>query len=207
MQPIGLADILGRERYGAERDAVRRRMIAHKRHRRVAVGDRLSFLFEDRATVWYQIQEMLWVEHIADLDAVRDELAAYNPMLPGADELSATLLVEIEDQSRVREELGRLVGIDEHVTLEIDGGPSVAARFEEGRQTAEKVSAVQYVRFPLTAAARQRIAAGAALALAVAHPNYRVRSEVPEAVRQSLTADLASPGAADAALRQVRDGA
>ena len=206
MRPIGLEDVLGRERYGAERDAIRRRIIAHKRTRRVAVGDRLSFLFEDRATIWYQTQEMLWIEQITDLDAIRAELAVYNELLPGPGTLSATLLIEIEDQSRLKEELNRLLGIDEHVTLEVDGVLGVAATFEAGRQTAEKISAVQYVRFPLAAEARRRITAGAPLALAVAHPNYRVRAVLPEAVRASLAADLADPAAAEEALRRVRDG-
>jgi hypothetical protein len=206
MRPIGLEDILGRERYGAERDAIRRRIIAHKRTRRVAVGDRLSFLFEDRATIWYQTQEMLWIEQITDLDAIRAELAVYNELLPGPGTLSATLLIEIEDQSRLKAELNRLLGIDEHVTLEVDGVLGVAATFEAGRQTAEKISAVQYVRFPLAAEARRRITAGAALALAVAHPNYRARAPLPEAVRASLAADLADPAAPDEALRRVRDG-
>ena len=206
MRPIGFEDILGRERYGAERDAIRRRIIAHKRARRVAVGDRLSFLFEDQATIWYQTQEMLWIEHITDLDAIREELAVCNELLPGPGALSATLLIEIEDQSGLREELNRLIGIDEHVTLEVGGELGVAAAFEAGRQTAEKLSAVQYVRFPLAAEARRRIAAGARLALAVAHPNYRARAPLPEAVRASLAADLADPAAAEEALRRVRDG-
>jgi len=206
MRAIGLEDILGRERYGAERDAIRRRIIAHKRTRRVAVGDRLSFLFEDRATVWYQTQEMLWIEQITDLDAIRAELAVYNELLPGPGTLAATLLIEIENQSRLQEELNRLLGIDEHVTLEVGGEVGVAATFEAGRQTAEKISAVQYVRFPLAAEARRRITAGAPLALAVAHPNYRVRAVLPEAVRASLAADLADPAAAEEALRRVRDG-
>ena len=206
MRPIGLEDVLGRERYGAERDAIRRRIIAHKRTRRVAVGDRLSFLFEDQATIWYQTQEMLWIEHITDLDAIREELAVYNALLPGPGALSATLLIEIEDQSRLREEINRLIGIDEHVTLEVGGELGVAAAFEAGRQTAEKLSAVQYVSFPLAAEARRRIAAGARLALAVAHPNYRARAPLPEAVRASLAADLADPAAAEEALRRVRDG-
>jgi len=64
MRPIGLDDIIGRERYGEARETIRRRVIAHKRPRRVAVGDRLSLVFEDRATVWYQTQEMLWVEQV-----------------------------------------------------------------------------------------------------------------------------------------------
>jgi hypothetical protein len=206
MKPIGLQDILGRERYGAERDAIRRRIIAHKRERRVAVGDRLSFLFEDRATIWYQTQEMLWVEQTTDLDAIREELAVYNALLPGPDEFSATLLIEIEDQGRLKEELNRLVGIDEHVALEVGGERRVAATFEPGRQTAEKISAVQYVRFPIDAKTRRQIVAGAPLALAVAHPGYRTRAVLPESARTSLAGDLADPATADAALRRVRDG-
>ena len=120
MDPIRLEDILGRERYGTERDAIRRRLIAHKRARRVAVGDCLTFVFEDRATIWYQVQEMLWVEQVTDLDAIRDELAVYNQLLPGPGELSTTLMVEIEDQARIREELQRLIGIDEYVGFEVE---------------------------------------------------------------------------------------
>src|SRR5262249_14735345 len=108
MEPVRLEEILGRERYGAVREAVRRRIIEHKRGRRVTVGDRISLLFEDRATVWYQTQEMIWVEQITDLDAIREELAVYDALLPRRSELSATLLIEIGDQSRVREELAQL---------------------------------------------------------------------------------------------------
>jgi hypothetical protein len=205
MRPVDLDDVLGRERYGTEREAIRRRIIAYKRSRRVAVGDRLTLVFEDRATIWYQTQEMLWVEHITDLDAIRDELAVYNQLLPGPSELSATLLIEIEDQSRIRDELDRLVGIDEHVTLAV-GPDRVRARFEDGRQTAERISAVQYVRFPLAAGTRARLAGGAPLALEVAHPAYRVRAEIPEPVRASLAAEVADPAVATRALRQVRDG-
>jgi hypothetical protein len=205
MEPIRLEDLLGRDRYAAVRGEVRRRIIEHKRRRRLAVGDRLSFLFEDRATVWYQAQEMIFVEQIADLDAIRAELAVYNALLPGPAELSTTMLIEISDERRIREELGRLIGIDEHVTLEVGDAAAVPGVFEAGRQTEEKLSAVQYVRFPLEAAVG-RVVAGASLALAVDHPRCRARAVLPEPVRASVAGDLAVPGAADAALRLVRDG-
>lgn len=206
MQPIRLEEIVGRERYGAVREAVRRRVIEHKRSRRVAVGDHLSFLFEDRATVWYQTQEMLWVEHTTDLDAIRDELAVYNALLPGVAELSGTLLIEIDDELNIREELGRLIGIDEHMAFEMGDRLRIPGVFEAGRQTADKLSAVQYVRFPVGEAAVARVVAGAPLALRVDHPNYQARTVLPEAVRASLAADLSDPDAPEAALRQVRDG-
>jgi hypothetical protein len=206
VEPIGLDDILGYDRYGAERVAIRQRIIEHKRARRVAVGERLSFLFEDRATVWYQIQEMLWVEHITDLDAIRAELETYNPLLPGPREFSTTLLIEIEDQGRIREELNRLIGIDEHVTLEVGEARRIAGVFEAGRQTEEKLAAVQFVRFPLDAEAAGLIEHGARLALVVAHPHYRARAVLPETVRARLAADLSGAAGAGGALAEVRDG-
>jgi len=206
MRPIALEDILGGERYASRRDAIRRRVIAHKQVRRVAVGDRMTFLFEDRATVWYQVQEMLWVERITDLDGTREELAVYNELLPGPSDLSSTLLIAIEDERRVREELQGLIGLDRHVRLEVGADARIAGVFEGGRQTDEKLSTVQYVRFPLDATLCARVATGAPLTLVVDHPNYRVRASLPEPVRASLAADLADPAVADRVLREVRDG-
>ena len=205
MRPIGLDDILGRERYAQARDAIRRRVIEHKRLRRVAVGDRLSLVFEDRATVWYQTQEMLWVEHVTDLDAIRAELETYNPLLPSATELSATLLIELQEQERMREEFQRLLGLDRHVALVV-GERSIPDVFEEGRQTDDKISAVQYVRFPIDASARAALAAGAAVAVAVDHPRYAARAALPDAIRASVVGGFLDETAADAALRRVRDG-
>jgi hypothetical protein len=206
MDPIRLEEILGRERYGAVREAVRRRVIEHKRSRRVTVGDRISLLFEDRTTVWYQTQEMIWVEHITDLDAIREELSVYGALLPRRSELSATLLIEIADQAHIREELARLLGIDRHVWLEVGSEHRVPAAFAEGRQTAEKLSAVQFVRFALDAEAEKDAVAGSPLTVAVDHPAYRHRTVLSDDVRQSLIGDLTDPAAAEAVLRRVRDG-
>ena len=206
MEPVRLEEILGRERYGVVREAVRRRIIEHKRSRRVTVGDHISLLFEDRATVWYQTQEMIWVEHITDLDAIREELAVYDALLPGPSELSATLLIEIADQSRIRDELAQLIGIDRHVWLEVGTEHRVPAIFDEGRQTAEKLSAVQFVRFGLGGGAEALAAGGAPLAVAVDHPAYRHRAPLSDDVRRSLVSDLTDASASEAALRYVRDG-
>jgi hypothetical protein len=206
MRPVSLDDVLGRERYGAVRDAVRRRLIEHKRRRRVAVGDRLSLVFEDRATVWYQTQEMLWVERIVDLDAIREELVVYGALLPGVADLSATLLVEIVDQARMREEFQRLLGLDRHVALQV-GSRRLPGRFEEGRQTDEKISAVQYVRFPVDEAARGALATSEPVTVVVDHPNYVVTAPLPDAVRASVVGSFLDPAVADADLRYVREGA
>jgi hypothetical protein len=205
MRPIGLDDILGRERYAQSRDAIRRRVIEHKRSRRVAVGDRLSLVFEDRATVWYQTQEMVWVEHVTDLDAIRAELDVYNPMLPSATELAATLLIELREQERMRDEFQRLAGLDRHLALVV-GERSIPAVFEAGRQTDETISAVQYVRFPIDAEARAALSAGAAMAITVDHPRYTVRAPLADGARADIVGGFLDDDAADAALRRVRDG-
>ncbi len=205
MRAIGLEDILGRERYGQTRDTVRRRVIDHKRTRRITVGDQVTLVFEDRATVWYQTQEMLWVEHITDLDAIREELQVYNELLPSRDELAATLLIEIANQERMREQFQRLLGLDRHVHLEV-GGRRITASFEGGRQTDDKISAVQYVRFPLDAAAGEALRGGSEVAIVIDHPNYRARTALPEPARASIVEPFFDPTLADAALRRVRDG-
>jgi hypothetical protein len=205
MRPIGLDDILGRERYAQARDAIRRRVIEHKRRRRVAVGDRMSLVFEDRATVWYQTQEMLWVEHVTDLDAIRAELDVYNPLLPTDAELAATLLIELREQERMREDFRRLVGLDRHVVLVV-GERSIPAVFEAGRQTDDNISAVQYVRFPIDAAVRTAMSSGAAMAVVVDHPNYAARAALADAVRADVAGSFLDGAAADAALGRVRDG-
>jgi len=205
MRPIGLEDILGRERYGQARDGIRRRLIDHKRGRRVAVGDRLTLVFEDRATVWYQTQEMLWVEQITDLDAIREELDVYNALMPSDAELSATLLVEISEQARIREELLGLLGIDRHVGLDV-GGRRIAAEFEGGRQTDDQISAVQYVRFPVDATSREALRSGAEANVVVDHARYAARTPLVGLQRDSIVGELLDPALADAALRRVRDG-
>ena len=205
MRPIGLDDIIGRERYGEARETIRRRVIAHKRPRRVAVGDRLSLVFEDRATVWYQTQEMLWVEQVTDLDAIREELAVYNQLLPGDGDLAATLLIELREQERMREEFRRFVGLDRHLTLLV-GEQRIPAVFEDGRQTGENISAVQYVRFPLDTGARAALGAGSPLAIVADHPSYAATAALDEAARAAIVGSFVDPGVADADLRRVRDG-
>ena len=88
MRPLRLEEIADRETYAGLRDDYRRRVIEHKRARRLAVGERVSLLFEDRETLRFQVQEMLFVERISDPERVQDELDVYNELVPGADELA-----------------------------------------------------------------------------------------------------------------------
>ncbi len=182
-------DLTGYERI---REAFLTRTIELKRPRRVAVGDRLTFIFENRDTVLFQIQEMLRAERAVKEEKILDEIAVYNELVPGANELSATLMIEIPETQQIKSELQRLVGIDEHVFLDV-AGKSVRATFDAKQFEADRISAVQYVRFPLGPELACSFCDPATSArLRVEHPNYRASAELTGASRASLIADLVS---------------
>ena len=191
IRPVTLDDIVGLERYESMRSDLRRQVIELKRHRRLATGGIVTFVFENHATMYFQVQEMLRAEQITDVDAVREELAVYNALLPKAGELSATMLIEITEQDDIEERLSRLVGIDKTVCMKIGAEQTVAAQFEAGRSREDMVSAVQYVRFAFSNPARrafldQRVPAW----LVIEHPNYREQAAIEGGVRASLVEDL-----------------
>lgn len=195
MKKLTLDEILGLERYEQVRQEFRQRIIDLKKNRRVAVGDRVTFVFENRDTMRFQVQEMVRAERIVDLDKLRDELEVYNELIPETGELSSTMLIEITDSDQIREDLLQLLGIDEAVRLEIGdrgrGGFSVRGLFEAGRSKEDKVSAVQYVRFHLDPAAQAAFMdASQPARLVIDHPNYRHRTDVEQDVRRSLMEDL-----------------
>src|SRR5690606_277466 len=132
------------------------------------------------------IEEMLRAEGITRDEQIREEIEVYNQMMPTADSLSATLFIELPPDADPKVELGKLVGLDEHVLLRI--GPHVLrAAFEPGRSTEDKISAVQYVRFPLSAEAREALATpGTPISVAIDHPNYTLDVTAGEETRASL---------------------
>src|SRR5918996_3696844 len=112
MRPLAAHEILDLHDYEKARDERRRAIIALKAERRVAVGQYLSFVFENRETVWFQIQEMIRAERIVDDMRVQAELDVYNGLLPEAGELSATMMIEIAESGRIKPVLDMLLGID-----------------------------------------------------------------------------------------------
>ena len=191
MKKVVLDDILGFAAYEKVRQEFRQDIIDKKKQRRVAVGDKVSIVFENRDTVIFQIQEMLRAEKIGDLDKIREEIAVYNELIPNAAELSATMFLEIEDQNHLRDELLKFLGIDEAVSLKF-GSHVVPARFEEGRSKEDKISAVQYMRFPFDSAAQVAFVSGEKAELVIDHPNYRVKVPLTPEVQKSLAEDLAA---------------
>ena len=154
MRRLSADEIVDRARYEALRPAYREAVIAHKRKRRVAVGEKMTMLFEDRETLRFQIQEMLWVERSEEPAKIEHEVEVYNELIPDAGELSATLFIEITEAGQIRPELDRLIGIDEHVHIVLGEGDDervITARFDSGQMDTERISAVHYLRFSLAA--------------------------------------------------------
>ncbi|MGB7951492.1 MAG: DUF3501 family protein [Candidatus Binatia bacterium] len=189
MNKVALDDIVGIAAYEKTREKSRQRIIELKKRRRISVGDNVTLVFENRDTVIFQIQEMMRAEKIADLDKIREEIEVYNELIPARGELSATLFLEIEDQTHLREDLLQFLGIDEAVYLKV-GGHSIHARFEEGRSKEDKISAVQYIKFPFDEAALQAFVKGEKAELVIDHPNYQARTSIESEMRQSLMEDL-----------------
>jgi hypothetical protein len=198
MRKVDVSEVKDLVAYEKVRDAMRARNIELTRQRRISAGDRLTFLFENRETVLFQIQEMVRTERIVDEAKIREEVDAYNALVPSADELSATLFIEIPDLVRlspaqVREAVNRFQGLDRDGVIWLRVGPDAAlpARFEEGHSKEEKMSAVHYLRFAVPAGARAALAdASRPATLAVDHPNYKAQATVPDALRAELLKDL-----------------
>jgi hypothetical protein len=191
MKKITRVDIRGPRHYAAVRDDLRKHIIALKKRRRVTVGDLVSLVFENRATMIFQIEEMCRAEGLEAPDKIQEEIDVYNRILPDDGQLAATLFVEITDESQMTMVLERLVGLQEHVWLVV-GGTRVKATFDPEQFAADKLAAVQYLRFPLEPEERRALAeAETAVAVAIDHPHYRAEGRLDEAMRAELATDLA----------------
>jgi hypothetical protein len=194
VETLCLDDILDIDAYERVRPQYRARILAHKKSRRVSVGPQVSLVFEDRETLRYQIQEMTRVEHTTDPEKVQIEVDVYNELIPGANELSATLFIEIPDLDEIQPALERLIGIDEHVSIVVGGGETIYARFDDRQMEQDRISAVHYIRFTLTDLQAAAFLNGESPRLRIDHPNYDHETSLDDATRASLAADLSGAG-------------
>jgi hypothetical protein len=193
MQKLSRSDLYSLEEYSTLRSEFRQQVMAHKKNRRVPLGDVAALYFEDRLTMQYQIQEMLRVERIFESEGIQEELDAYNPLIPDGNNLKATFMIEVADEDERRSKLTELKGIEDEVWLRVDGFDPVFAIADEDmeRENEEKTSSVHFMRFELTpdmvVAARQ----GSALGIGITHAAYTTQLEpLPENIRDSLVADF-----------------
>ena len=192
MKQLIQADLLSTADYERQREQFRSQIIALKQRRRISVGPLITLVFENRETLRFQTQEMIRVEHILVPHKVQEELDVYNALMPGSGELSATLLIELTEQDRMKEWLDVFMGLDHGETVAIRAGTEQAfGLFEGGHSHETKISAVHFVRF------RPSVSMTAAFAdlrqsvmLTVHHHDYHAEASVPGSMREEWLSDL-----------------
>lgn len=193
MPQLTRADLWSLEEYAERRPLFRQTVIAHKKNRQCCLGDNMRLNFEDALTIRYQVQEMLRIEKIFEAAAIKEELAAYNPLIPDGYNWKATLMIEYVDPRERAEKLSLLVGVEDAVWLQIEDCERLYAIADEDleRSSTEKTSSVHFLRFELTAAMISAAQAGATISAGVDHPAYPISAQpLPEKVRASLLDDL-----------------
>ena len=188
---ITAADLLPLPEYETRRKALKQNLLPMKKRRRVEVGPFATFYFENYATMWLQVQEMLRIEKGGEAQ-IEGELEAYNPLIPQGDELIATLMLEIEDADRRNATLLTLGGIEETVFLEIGGDQVKAAPTEyDDRTTPDgKTSSVHWLRFKLTPAQKARFLADKVV-IGISHRNYGHMAVLSDETKAALAKDFA----------------
>jgi hypothetical protein len=192
MRRVVLSEILDIAQYEKRRADIRRGIIDLKKKRRVGVGPSITFVFENHDTVWFQIQEMMRAERIVEDAAILHEIDTYNQLLPDKNELAATMLIELADAARIREEITRFLGVNtgDSVWMQV-GGEKLPGVFEAGQSDDHRISAVQYVRFRFTSETRDAfLKDDSKVELVIEHPNYQYRTEITGDVRNELANDL-----------------
>ncbi len=184
MRPIARDEIVDYETYREGRDAYRARVLAIKAPRRVHVGPYLTFLFENRETVRYQIQEMLLAERIVKEADIRHEIETYNELLGGPGELGATLLIEIDDRKERDEKLTRWLDLPKRVYAKLADGTVVRPHFDPRQVGEERLSSVQYLRFP--------VEGQVPVAIGCDHPELAAETALTAEQRAALAEDLAA---------------
>lgn len=193
MEKITRRDLMPLETYHEQRSEFRSSVMAHKANRQVAIGEHATLYFEDRLTIQYQIQEMLRVERIFEAQAIEEELAAYNPLIPEGTNWKATFMLEYEDPVERAHALGQLVGIEDRVWARIGDGERVWAIADEDleRSRESKTSAVHFLRFEFERKMIAEAVSGSAIALGIDHPHYaHENNPLAQPARDALAADF-----------------
>ena len=167
-------------------------VMAHRKLRSVQLGDNINLQFESETTIRYQIQEMLRIEKIFEEDGILQEIEAYAPLMPDGHNWKATMLLEYPDVNERKRELGRLIGVEDRMFVEVEGQARVYAIADEDldRENDEKTSAVHFVRFELNPAMCAAVKAGAGVKLGCDHTNYPAHTAIAAETLASLASDL-----------------
>jgi hypothetical protein len=182
MKPVDRSEILDYVTYNEQRATLRPAALEAKANRRILVGDCLAFLFENRDTVRYQVQEMMRTERMVKEADIQHELRTYNELLGDSGELGCTLLIGLEDEAERNVKLRQWKGLPEHLYVKLADGTKIRATFDPRQVGDERLSSVQYLKFQV--GPKAPVAVGSDL------DTLTVEAELTEAQRNALQTDL-----------------
>lgn len=182
MKPIERSEILDYVTYGERRDQIRDSALRAKSVRRILVGEHFTFLFENRETARYQIQEMMRIEQIVKEDDIQHELDTYNELLHPKGTVGCTLMVGIDDERERDVKLQAWMGLNEHIFARLPNGATVKPTWDPRQVGETRLSSVQYLSFALGEVAP--------VAIGIDMPGLELETELSEAQRDALGEDL-----------------
>ena len=190
---LRLEDIADLRAYERQRATFRASMIEVKRLRRVAIGDLLTIMFENRDTMRLQIQEMIRAEKLVTDEGVMEELKVYNPMIPNPGQLCATLFLELTSEEQVREWLTKLAGLENSIFFQLSDGSKIRgtidAQHAAGLTRPDVTAAVHYLTFEFTPEQVEQFSFGP-VSVVCDQPNYLQMADLLEATKTELLTDL-----------------
>jgi hypothetical protein len=193
MQPIDRSEILSLGAYEEIRPHFRQRVIQAKKSRRVPLGDLMTVVFENRDTMLLQIQEMLRAERITQESGILHEIETYNDLVPGKNQLSMTLTIEIADRDQREAWLVKLAGLESKIVLVVGDERCAGKADDRSVDGIDRTTAVHYFKFDLPDSAVKSLLGGASVRLESEHPAYPASVPFPPQVVAELRADVSSP--------------
>ena len=182
MKPVLRSELLDYVTYGEQREAIRASALRAKSVRRVLVGEHFTFLFENRETIRYQVQEMMRIERIVKEDDIQHELDTYNELLHPTGSLGCTLLVGIDDEAERDAKLRAWLGLNEHIYAKLPDGRLVAPTWDPRQVGEDRLSSVQYLAFEL--------GSEAPIAIGIRMPGVEAETRLSDGQREALQSDL-----------------
>ena len=184
-------DIMSLDVYTKNRKEIRKNIVNYKKSRRIALGPYATFYFESFETMLAQVQEMLYIEKGGD-EQLKDELAAYNPLIPNGKELTATLMFEIDNPISRASFLGKVGGIEDKVFLKINGDEIRAIPENDVDRTSAngKASSVQFIHFEFNDNQIKKFNNASEIEIGINHKDYSHTTKLSDETIKSLSADF-----------------
>lgn len=192
MKQIELSDLMNILEYEKVREEYRKEIITYKKDRRISLGPNITVTFENLRTMQFQIQEIMRSERLVHDEQVQEEIDIYNTIMPPENGLSATLFIEITDESQIKPVLNSFIGLTLGENLWFSfSGEKVVAEFEGGREESDKISSVHYVKFHFSDEQKEMfLTSGEQIELAISYKKYQFSNVLTEGMITSLRSDL-----------------